>query len=301
MSSTAKIEEDEGDEQHGSAAETDDLEGDVALGADDFLVAGSLALDLALGQRHGALDDTPALHDADDAGHGDAANADASAIVFEDVLGRHLADGRCDGGIPDVEHRVGHEQVERGNDEPPHTERAEGDDEGIAEAHDIAQAEHGGAGVDLEHELGMVGDILSQASDARGEVLIPQSEGADDEVVETAYQAGEQEGLGLAAALRARHQHLRGGRGLGEGILAVHILDEILAEGDEEKDAQHAAKGRSQEDLKETGLQVAPATTAPEQAPILWMITFSPMAFLRWVACCKPMAMMAIGMAASNT
>ena len=102
----------------------------------------------------------------------------------------------------------------------------------------------------------MISDILSQAGDARGEVLIPQSERAHDKIVETAYQAGEQEGLGLAAALRTRDEHLRGSRGLGEGILAVHILDEILAEGDEEKDAQHAAKGRSQEDLKETGLQV---------------------------------------------
>ena len=102
----------------------------------------------------------------------------------------------------------------------------------------------------------MISDILSQAGDARGEVLIPQSERAHDKIVETAYQAGEQEGLGLTAALRARHQHLRGSRGLGEGILAVHVLHEILAEGDEEKDAQHAAKGRSQEDLKETGLQV---------------------------------------------
>ena len=102
----------------------------------------------------------------------------------------------------------------------------------------------------------MVGDILSQTGDARGEVLIPQSERADDEVVEAAYQAGEQEGLGLAAALRARHQHLRGGRGLGEGILAVHVLDEILAEGDEEEDAQHAAEGRGKEYLEETGLEV---------------------------------------------
>ena len=47
--------------------------------------------------------------------------------------------------------------------------------------------------------------------------------------------------------------------------------------------------------------KIPPATTAPEQAPMLWMMTFSPNAFFRFVADDRPMAMMAIGMAASNT
>ena len=48
-------------------------------------------------------------------------------------------------------------------------------------------------------------------------------------------------------------------------------------------------------------VKMAPATTAPEQAPILWMMTFSPKALLRFVAVLTPTAMMAMGMAASNT
>ena len=48
-------------------------------------------------------------------------------------------------------------------------------------------------------------------------------------------------------------------------------------------------------------VKMAPATTAPEQAPMLWMMTFSPSALLRLVAVLMPTAMMAIGMAASNT
>ena len=48
-------------------------------------------------------------------------------------------------------------------------------------------------------------------------------------------------------------------------------------------------------------VKIAPATTAPEQAPMLWMITFSPSALLRCVAVDTPTAMMAIGMAASKT
>ena len=48
-------------------------------------------------------------------------------------------------------------------------------------------------------------------------------------------------------------------------------------------------------------VKMAPATTAPEQAPMLWMMTFSPNALLRLVAVLTPTAMMAMGMAASNT
>ena len=48
-------------------------------------------------------------------------------------------------------------------------------------------------------------------------------------------------------------------------------------------------------------VKMAPATTAPEQAPIDWMMTFSPSALERWAAVLTPTAMMAMGMAASNT
>ena len=48
-------------------------------------------------------------------------------------------------------------------------------------------------------------------------------------------------------------------------------------------------------------VKIAPATTIPEHAPIDWMMTFSPRAFLRPVALDKPTAIIAIGMAASNT
>ena len=48
-------------------------------------------------------------------------------------------------------------------------------------------------------------------------------------------------------------------------------------------------------------VKMAPATMVPEQAPMLWMITFSPNGFLRLASVDAPTAMMAIGMAASNT
>ena len=48
-------------------------------------------------------------------------------------------------------------------------------------------------------------------------------------------------------------------------------------------------------------VKMAPATTAPEQAPMLCMMTFSPRALLRLAAVDTPTAMIAMGMAASNT
>ena len=54
--------------------------------------------------------------------------------------------------------------------------------------------------------------------------------------------------------------------------------------------------------MKSAGrVKIAPATIAPEHDPIDWIITFSPRAFLRPRALERPTAMMAIGIAASNT
>ena len=48
-------------------------------------------------------------------------------------------------------------------------------------------------------------------------------------------------------------------------------------------------------------VKIAPATTAPEQPPMDWMMTFWPRPPFFPRAPVRPAAMMAIGMAASNT
>ena len=54
--------------------------------------------------------------------------------------------------------------------------------------------------------------------------------------------------------------------------------------------------------MKRAGnVNMAPATMTPEQAPIDCMMTFSPKAFFRLVPFESPTAIMAIGIAASNT
>ena len=52
---------------------------------------------------------------------------------------------------------------------------------------------------------------------------------------------------------------------------------------------------------KAGSVKIAPDTIIPEQAPILWIMTFSPKAPLRRVAPATPTAIMVMGMAASNT
>ena len=97
----------------------------------------------------------------------------------------------------------------------------------------------------------MVGQVLAGPYHTGGEVLVPPSEGGHDEVVQTAHDAGYEQRFGLAAALGAAHQHLRGGSGLGEGVLAVHVAHKVFAEGDKEKNAQYAAQQRTDEHFGE--------------------------------------------------
>ena len=52
---------------------------------------------------------------------------------------------------------------------------------------------------------------------------------------------------------------------------------------------------------KAGSVNMAPATITPEQAPMDWIITFSPSAPLRLATLDTPTAIMAIGIAASNT
>ena len=99
----------------------------------------------------------------------------------------------------------------------------------------------------------MVGQILPCTHHARREVLVPPTEGSHDEVVESANNTRYQQWLSLVAALGTTDQHLRRSRGLGEGILAVHVADKILAERNEKQNADDAAEERRDEYLHERG------------------------------------------------
>ena len=211
-----------------------------------------LAFQLLGSQAHGALDDAPRLDDAQDARHGNAADADALGVVVEYLFGCHGADGLRDLRIPLVQHHVPANQREAGDEYPPDEERAEADDGRVFQSDDITQTQYGSSRVDLEHELGFVCQQFAPLADAGGEILIPQTESGGDEVIQAAHQSGGQQRFGLVAALLSGHQYLRGGRRFGEGIFAVHVADEILAERDEEEYAQDAAQQGADEHLGES-------------------------------------------------
>ena len=252
----AGIEEGEGNHKGEHRADGDNLERDVALGAHYLFGASALALHLAGSKADGTLDDAPALDDAYHASHGDATDTDGTAVGLEDGFGCHFTHRSDNIGVPLVEDGVGEKQGHTRNNKPPHGKRTEADDGGIAQTDDVAQTEDGSTGVDLEDELGMVGKLLTPCHYTRGEVLVPQTKGGDDEVVESTDETSHEQGLGLAASLGTRHEHLGGGSGFGEGIFAVHILDEILAERYEEEDAEDTTQRRSDEYAQEVGLEV---------------------------------------------
>ena len=238
----AQPEEEERDGDDGDAANSDDLERDVALRALHGRRGVALALHLFGSETNSTFDDSPALDDADDAGHGDAADADAAGVSLEDVLWTHAAHGSRNGRIPHVQHLVVESERHARHDQPPHGERAQADVERIFQSDDIAQAEHGGTCVHLEDELRLVSEHLSPADEAAREVLVPPAKAGHDEVVESAHDAGDEQWLGLTAALGTADEYLRRGSSLRERILAMHVADKVLAEGDEEKNAQHTAQ-----------------------------------------------------------
>ena len=64
-------------------------------------------------------------------------------------------------------------------------------------------------------------------------------------------RGGDRQHLGLLAAGLAGDQHLGRRGGLGERQLAVHLLDEVAAQRDQEQDPEDAAEQRDQEQLEE--------------------------------------------------
>ena len=129
-----------------------------------------------------------------------------------------------------------------GHDKPPNHERAEADNECILQTDDIAQAEDSRSCVYLKDELCLVSSHGAPLHHTRGKGLVPPSHSGDDKVVKTAYKTGDKQRLCLIATLCAAYEHLRRGSSLRERILAVHVLDEILAERNHKQDAENAAE-----------------------------------------------------------
>jgi hypothetical protein len=207
------------------------------------------------GQLEGAEDDVAAAVDADQARHGDRADAHRTHELAEDVPRAEavergqLVERALDGHAlaEHADHR--HQHV-------PAQERAADDDQGVAQADDVAQAHDRRLGHHVELEADLPGQVLAPLEGGGREGLAPGAEGLRDELVPGRDQTALDQDAGLAAARLARHQDLGRGRGLGEREFPVHVLDEVAAERDQEQDPQEAAQQRGQAHLQEVGLLV---------------------------------------------
>ena len=138
-------------------------------------------------------------------------------------------------GVPHIQHHIVKHERHNGHQHPPYGKRAQADNEGILQTYYIAQAQHGGTRIYLEHQFSIVGQLLSGAYHTAGKHLVPPSIGAHDKVVQTTYQASKQQRLCLATTFGTTQQHLCSGSSLGERIFAMHLAHKIFAEGNEEQ------------------------------------------------------------------
>ena len=240
----SQIEEEEGDNQGKHDGDYDKFHREVALSAGHLSFGITLfPRELFRGQTQSTFDDTPRADNTDDTGHGDTADADVASVVGEYLFGR-----RC------CQFTTGY-AAQQGYDDEPHEERTRADDEAVFQTHDIAETQHSGTGINLEYHLGVVGQFGTPGQNAGGEHIAPPAEGRETEIVETAYETGQNKRFGLVAGLLARHEYLCRGRGFGEGVLAVHVRYEIFAEGYEEQNAQDTSQQRAEEYLHEVDRQ----------------------------------------------
>ena len=112
-----------------------------------------LAFHLFGGKPYGTLDDAPRAHDADNARHGDASDADTLGVFGEDGFGRHRAYGLRDSRIPGVQYLVTPQHCDARHDDNPYGERAGADNGGIFQPYDIPQPQDRCSGIDFKHQL----------------------------------------------------------------------------------------------------------------------------------------------------
>ena len=175
-------------------------------------------------------------------------------VVPENLLGRHVAEQRGH-ALADGDRLSVGEMADERNQYEPYGKRTGADVRGIAEPDDIAQTEYGGSGIDLEDELRLIGQQRSPLGQTRRDVLGPPAERANREVVQSSDQTAAGQQLGLIALLLAGHEYLGRRGGLGKRVFPVHVLDEILAERDQQQNPEQAAEKRRQEYLVEMSLQ----------------------------------------------
>jgi hypothetical protein len=147
------------------------------------------------------------------------------------------------------------EPDERNEDEV--REGAAGAQEGRRpQAHHVAQAQDEGDRVEAQEDPRLLVDRGEGRHELEVQHLLPDGEGRHEEVVDGRDPRRLQEQLRLRAALLARDEDL-GDRGrLGIRELAVHVADEVAAQGNEKQDAQAAAGETDEDRLPGMGIEL---------------------------------------------
>ena len=85
-----------------------------------------------------------------------------SRIFLEDLVCRHFPDGLGDARAHEVNYLAAPDDVHKRYDDQPYQEATAADYECVLQSDDVAETEHGRTRIELEHELGLVGNGLSQ-------------------------------------------------------------------------------------------------------------------------------------------
>ena len=155
-------------------------------------------------------------------------------IILEYLVRAHLSDCHCH-SVHQINHLSAPDEVHQRDDHQPHQETAAADDEGIFQAHDVAEAQHSRSGVQFQNDLRLVSDCLSESHHGGADRIRPRTESADNEVIKTSDETAHQKRSSSLAAAFAANEDLCRGRGLRERIFPVHLFHEIFPERDEEQ------------------------------------------------------------------
>ena len=221
-----------------------------ALRVRGFAVAEGVQRDAERSRNHAQR-----FEDADEPGGSDGAHADEAHIVAVDFGRRHVRDGNGGRINGDVAH-VAADEPDRGHQHEVDQHAAGAKDQGDAQAHDVAEAQDEADGVEVEDHAMAIDQRLHHRHELEVQVLLPDVEGGDEEIVNRGDAGGLEQQLGLRAALLAGDQHLGDGRGFGKGQLAVLLAHEIAAQGNEEENAQAAAGQADEDGLHRMGVEV---------------------------------------------
>ena len=93
----------------------------------------------------------------------------------------------------------------------------------------------------LDDHLGALREHAHRGHELEIQVLLPDLEGGDQEIVDAGDERRLQQQLGLRSALLAGDQHFGDGGGFGVGEHAVHVAHEVAAQRNQEQHAQAAA------------------------------------------------------------